>query len=51
MALFNDTDGNFSAFQYFCQLCDESPLKSQQHVTDVCVQVHQRHRGRQNMMY
>lgn len=51
MALFNDTDGNFNAFQYFYQLCDDSPLKSQEHVTELCVQVYQRHRGRQNMMY
>lgn len=37
MALFNETDGNFSAFQYFYQLCDKSPLKSQEHVTELCV--------------
>lgn len=45
MAVFNDTDRNFSAFQDLYQLCDESPLKSQ----ELCVQVYQRHRGRQNM--
>lgn len=46
MDLFNDIDGNFSSFGFFCQQCDKSPLKSQKHITELCVRVYQRERER-----